>query len=185
MITLGTQILIPVVPLIVGYLGYNKTVTSWLFFVDSVIVTVFSFFGKMLKLSPIGIYYCGIIGLLMLIIAYVVMGLLLALKSSDFALNMLLMAIFVFCRKISWICEITFVPVTLGKLNDPSRQSLIEGIRLTSKLFGALVSSFLAPYLYQYYFYMLPVFSVLILLAMFVVVYRKQTLILKTENYSC
>ena len=139
-------------PLVIETLGYNNLVLDMCYIGASVCMTIASIIISATKPSSRGVYVCGIISIVTLLICHIVMFLI-PMDLSE-PVNVLLVITMVLTYALHWITDMTFMIVTLGKLFPSSVQSSIEGIRMLVRLVGSFCASLASVYVYKYFYYL-------------------------------
>ena len=163
------------IPLIMQTLRYNNLDVDLCFIGASVSMMIQSYIVKKKRPSSFGVYYCGILSLLSLMLANI--ALIIIRKDFNDVVNWILLTVYLACYSFCWISDNTFIVFTLGKLFDSSNQSLVEGIRMMVHLSGSISASFTSAYIYDYFTYLFPVFVVANVLLLVGMVIRRKTLI--------
>ena len=171
---LVTSLFPRLIPLIMNTLRYNNLAVDLCFIGMSVSIMILSFIVKNSRLSPLGIYYCGILSLLSLILGHIV--LIIIPKDLNDVVNWILIAVFLACYSFCWISDNTFIIFTLGKLFDNSNQTFVEGIRMAVHMTAGLIASLTSAYVYEYFNYLFPVYVVANILLLIGMVIRRKTL---------
>ena len=160
------------IPFIMDTLRYNNLAVGLCFIGMSVSIMIISFIAKKTKPSSLGIYYCGILSLLSLMIGNIV--LMIIHKDLNDVVNWILIIVLLISYALCWISDNIFIIFTLGKLFDSSNQSFVEGIRNVVHTIGAIVASLTSAYVYEYFMYLFPVYAVAnVLLLVGMIVRRK------------
>ena len=136
-------------PFIVETFGYNDFILDISFIGASVAMTAIAFIVSKLNLSSRGVYVCGILCLLFLLICQVLLYLV-PMKLAEWV-NILLLSAFLFIYGFCWITDQTFIVVTLGKMFPSEVQSSIEGIRNHLHLCGSFTASLASAYIFRYF----------------------------------
>ena len=162
------------IPLIMQTLHYDYLGVNICFIGVSVSMMFASLTIKAMKPSGVGVYICGILGLVLILIIGV--ALLLIIQDLSNVINYILLAVFTVCYATGWICNKIFNVVTIGKLCHGSQQSLMESIRMLVEQIGGLLGSLTSAYIYQNLIYCSPVCFIIVAFLLVVMITRKKTL---------
>ena len=156
-------------PLVISTLKYSNDVLDGCFMAASILMTIISIIIALIKPSNQGVYICGIVSVLALLLAQSVLFLIPMGLSNP--LNIVLLSILVSTYALSYITDSTYIILTLGNLFPSSVQSSSEGLRMCLHKAGSLVASLLSIYIYNNFFYVFfgsVLLGVLFLVVMFV-----------------
>ena len=164
-----------IIPLIIETFHYGQVVVQMSFLGASVTIITTSLTIRQMKPTSTGVYYCGIMNLLLITVAMVILLIITTQKSND-VVNYILLILFIICFSTSWICEATFVVVTLGKMCHGSKQSAAESARMLAKLSGELIGALISAYVYENFIYCFPLLISISPLLLIGVIARRETL---------
>ena len=169
-----TSIYPRLIPFIMDTLRYNNLAVDSCFIGASVSIMVISFIAKKARPSSLGIYYCGILSLLSLMIGNIV--LIIIPKDLNHVVNWILIVVFLTCYSLTWISDQIFITFTLGNLFDSSNQSFVDSIRMVVRLTAVFTTAFTSAYVYEYFNYLFPVCAVAKVLLPIGMIVRRKTL---------
>ena len=164
-----------VIPLIIETFHYGQVVVQMSFLGASVMIMTTSLTIRQMKPTSTGVYYCGIMNLLLMTVAMVILLIITTQKTND-VVNYILLILLIICFSTSWICEATFVMVTLGKMCHASKQSAAENARMLAKLSGVLIGALISAYVYENFIYCFPLLISIGPLLLIGVIARRKTL---------
>ena len=162
------------IPLIMDTLRYNNLAVDLCYIGTSVSILIIWFIAKKTRPSSLGIYYCGILSLLSLMIGNIVI--MIIPKDLSDVINWILVIVFLISYTFCWIGDNIFIIFTIGKLFDSSNQSFVEGIRMAVHLTAIIIASLTSAYVYEYFMYLFPVYAVVNVLLLIGMIVRRKTL---------
>ena len=172
---LCSSILTRLIPLIVDDLQYSNLVVQLSFCSASLFDIIISTVLKFIQPGSIGIYRCGVLSVIIMVVAHLILFVLKVASYSD-AMNYFLIACYIISYAVSWVCESIFIVTTIGKLAHTSRQSSIEGIRMIVHMLASFCGALTSTFVYRYYVYLFPVFTFIFVVSFVVMIVRKNTL---------
>ena len=130
---------------------------------------------RSLKLGSKGVYICGVLSVLSMMISHLTLVVIKVERYSDIV-NYTLIAILIVSISMCWIFEDVYLVTTIGKFSPSSRQSFIEGTRMMVAILGSLISSFVSAFIDKYYLYFAGPFIGIIICFVIGMVVRRKTL---------
>ena len=163
-----------IIPLIMQTLHYKYLAVDISFIGVSLIMMFVSFAIKKIKLSSIGVYNCGVLGIALIL--FIDVALLVIVQNLSDVINYILLTVFIVCFATGWICTKIFNVITIGKLCYSSQQSLVESIRLLVELSAAFLGSLTSAFIYQNLNYCVPLWCILVISLFTAMIIRRKTL---------
>ena len=168
------SILPRLIPLIMQTFHYTDLAVDVWYIGASISMICISLIIQKISPSPIGVYYYGVLSLLVTLVANT--GLMVITDNLSNVMKYILLAVFLICYVVCWVCGSTFIIVTIGSLCHSSKQSYIEGIRMVTLLVGALVGSLVSASVYEYLMYGCPLLLTIGILPLIAIIMKRKTL---------
>ena len=156
-------------------LKFNAQTFSFLYLLYSVMITIFLPLVAIVKFSSKAAYYVGFISFFLLIqvgVCILVIG-----QNHSPVHNFVVLSVIMVLLSCFYTGEDIFLTCTIAKLVKPDIQSFADGIRVFLGMLGRFLSSLSVPLFIEQREIFLSVLLSLILLALFVLLLRRKTLI--------
>ena len=168
------SIIAALIPLIMQTLHYENLAVDLWYVGASVSMICISLIIQKIKPSPLGVYYYGILSLLITMVSNI--GLMALAYNLSNVVSCVLLSAFVICYAVFWVCGNTFIIITIGKLCHSKKKSYIESVRMVTHLSGLMVGSLVSAFIFEYFTYSFPLIITLTTFLLIGIAVRRKTL---------